>query len=106
MTGVQTCALPIFNLANPITAGVPYLAMNGKVYSQGDGGNGSLDECRASLWAAITQAADELTASLGPDPAQWRTTAARTSFAPGLIPDTMRATNRPTFQQVLELAHP
>jgi hypothetical protein len=45
-------------------------------------------------------------AALGPDPAQWRTTAARTSFAPGLIPDTMRATNRPTFQQVLELAHP
>ncbi len=69
-------------------------------------GNGSLDECRASLWAAVAQAADGLAATLGPDPAQWRTTAARTSFAPGLISDTMRATNRPTFQQVLELAHP
>jgi len=69
-------------------------------------GNGSLAECRTSLWAVVGQAADELAAALGPDPAQWRTTAARTSFAPGLINDTMRATNRPTFQQVLEFQHP
>ena len=27
----------------------------------------------------------------------------RTGFTPGLIPDTFRITNRPTFQQVLEL---
>ena len=40
--------------------------------------------------------------SSDPDPTKWLTTAARTSFIPGLIPNTMRATNRPTFQQVLE----
>jgi acyl-homoserine lactone acylase PvdQ len=69
-------------------------------------GNGSLADCRSSLWTAVSEAADELAARLGPDPAQWRTTAARTGFVPGLIPNTMRATNRPTFQQVLEFAGP
>jgi hypothetical protein len=33
----------------------------------------------------------------------WRSTARRTGFTPGLIPDTFRLTNRSTFQQVLEL---
>ena len=37
-------------------------------------------------------------------PAVWRSNARRTGFIPGIIPDTIRATNRPTFQQVLELA--
>ncbi len=69
-------------------------------------GNGRLGACRDSLWAAVHQAADQLAAQLGPDPAQWLTTAARTSFTPGLIPNTIRTTNRPTFQQVLELQHP
>ncbi len=66
-------------------------------------GMGSLSACRASLWAVVDQVAASLAASLGADPGAWRTTAARAGFAPGLIPDTMRATNRPTFQQVLEL---
>ena len=66
-------------------------------------GNGSLDACRASLWAVVDQVATGLAAAQGPDPTAWRSTARRTGFTPGLIPDTIRATNRPTFQQVLEL---
>jgi hypothetical protein len=67
-------------------------------------GNGSLDACRASLWAVVEQVAGELAAEQGPEPSSWTGTAARTGFTPGLIPDTIRTTNRPTFQQVLELA--
>jgi acyl-homoserine lactone acylase PvdQ len=67
-------------------------------------GGGSLAECRASLWAAIHQAADGLAAELGEDdPANWIKRAARTGFVPGLLPNTFPTTNRPTFQQVLEL---
>jgi Penicillin amidase len=66
-------------------------------------GGGSLTACRSALWAAIGQAADALTAQLNePDPAKWRTEASLTGFAPGLIPNTLRTTNRPVFQQVLE----
>ena len=67
-------------------------------------GNGLLDACRASRWAAVDQVAGQLAAQQGPEPSNWTATAARTGFDPGLIPDTIRATNRPTFQQVLELA--
>jgi acyl-homoserine lactone acylase PvdQ len=69
-------------------------------------GNGSLDACRASLWAAFDQAINTLASAQGPDPAAWRGDASRTGFAPGLIPDAFRTTNRPTFQQVLELVRP
>jgi len=65
-------------------------------------GNGSLDDCRASLWTALDQAIGSLIASQGPDPTAWRGNASRTGFTPGLIPDTIRSTNRPTYQQVLE----
>jgi acyl-homoserine lactone acylase PvdQ len=67
-------------------------------------GNGSLDACRASLWAAVEHVAGDLAVQQGPEPSTWTATAARTGFDPGLIPDTIRTTNRPTFQQVLELA--
>jgi acyl-homoserine lactone acylase PvdQ len=67
-------------------------------------GNGSLDACRASLWAAVEQVAGELAADQGPEPSSWTARASRTGFTPGLIADTIRTTNRPTFQQVLELA--
>jgi hypothetical protein len=67
-------------------------------------GNGSLDACRASLWAVVEQVAGELAAAQGPEPATWTGAASRTRFTPGLITDTIRTTNRPTFQQVLELA--
>jgi acyl-homoserine lactone acylase PvdQ len=67
-------------------------------------GNGVLDACRASLWAAFDAAIAPLATAQGADPATWRTEASRTGFTPGLIPDTIRTTNRPTFQQVIELA--
>ena len=67
-------------------------------------GRGSLRACRRSLWTAIGQTADGLAALLGnPDPATWRKPANRTRFVPGLISNTIRKTNRPVFQQVLEL---
>ena len=69
-------------------------------------GNGSLDACRASLWSVVQQVATQLAAQQGPDPSAWRSAARRTGFTPGLIPDTIRATNRPTFQQVIEFAPP
>ena len=70
-------------------------------------GNGSLKVCRDSLWITLHVAADQLATQFGnPDPATWLKTASRTGFQPGLIPDTMRTTNRPTFQQVLEFQHP
>jgi hypothetical protein len=43
-------------------------------------------------------------AAQGGNPAAWRSRTARSGFVPGLLPNTFRATNRPTFQQVLELA--
>jgi hypothetical protein len=68
-------------------------------------GNGSLDACRTSLWSAVDQVAASLAAAQGSaDPAAWRSPASRTGFIPGLIPDTMRTTSRPTFQQALEFA--
>ena len=67
-------------------------------------GRGSLAACRRSLWAAIARAADGLVGQYGNgDPAAWRSIATRTRFAPGLIPNTFRWTNRPVYQQVLEL---
>ena len=70
-------------------------------------GRGSLRACRASLWRAIGQAADGLAALFAnPDPPGWRKPAARTNFVPGLIRNTFRTTNRPTYQQVLELRRP
>ena len=73
-------------------------------YSRHYCGNGSLKRCRASLWAAIQAAAVKLAASQGPNPANWHSsaTAERIHFIPGLIPFTMRWTNRSTFQQVIE----
>lgn len=67
-------------------------------------GAGDRDACRADLWAAIGARVDELAAERGPDPTTWLAEARRTTFTPGLIPDDFRATNRPTYQQLLELA--
>ena len=70
-------------------------------------GLGDLATCRASLWAAIDSAVAPIATDQGSDPSLWRSQAARAGFAPGLLPNTFRATNRPTFQQVLEfLAKP
>jgi hypothetical protein len=66
-------------------------------------GAGVLATCRDSLWQAIHDTADVLAMQQGqPDPSLWRKNAARTSFIPGLLPNTFPFTNRPTFQQVLE----
>jgi acyl-homoserine lactone acylase PvdQ len=74
-------------------------------YSRRYCGNGNVANCRAGLWAAVKQAADGLAASQGPNPAFWRSdaNAERIVFQPGLLgpTNTMRWTNRPTFQQVV-----
>jgi acyl-homoserine lactone acylase PvdQ len=69
-------------------------------------GAGALAACRASLWAALKAATDQLAASQGPDATQWRSDATREriKFTPGLIPNTMRWTNRSTFQQILRFS--
>jgi hypothetical protein len=65
-------------------------------------GRGDFNACAASIWASLDAAGAELEAAQGADPGAWRADAnrERIRFAPGLIPDTMRWTNRPTFQQV------
>jgi acyl-homoserine lactone acylase PvdQ len=69
-------------------------------------GDGDLDACRASLWAAVDASAAELADDFGSDdPASWRGEASTTGFVPGLLPIRFPTTNRPTFQQVLELQH-
>jgi len=65
-------------------------------------GGGDLDTCRADLWTAIDDRVAELAIELGDDPSTWLREGRRLSFTPGLIDNTFRATNRPTFQQVLE----
>ena len=67
-------------------------------------GAGDLDACRDSLWAAVDETAAALAVQLGDDPTQWLSEGQRLGFAPFLIPETFRATNRPTFQQVIEFA--
>ncbi len=70
-------------------------------------GEGSLRVCRADIWAAIHAAADELATTYGTqDPTAWLKDGDTTGFQPGLIPNRFRTTNRPTFQQVLELQRP
>jgi acyl-homoserine lactone acylase PvdQ len=67
-------------------------------------GGGNLSRCRTLLWQAIDTAGKALTALQGPDPANWHSsaTAERIKFVPGLLPLTIRYTNRPSgIQQVL-----
>jgi acyl-homoserine lactone acylase PvdQ len=72
-------------------------------FSRGYCGNGSLAACRASLWAALEAADASLTARQGSDVNAWRAdaTAERIRFTSGILRDTMRWTNRSTFQQVV-----
>jgi acyl-homoserine lactone acylase PvdQ len=69
-------------------------------------GAGSLDACRESLWAALDAAAAELETTQGATPQAWRAdaTAERIRFTSGILPDTMRWTNRPTFQQLMSFS--
>jgi acyl-homoserine lactone acylase PvdQ len=67
-------------------------------------GLGDLASCRASLWAAIDAAGNQLQSEQGSaNPSDWRSdsTAERIRFAPGFLSNTMRWTNRPTFQQAI-----
>jgi acyl-homoserine lactone acylase PvdQ len=70
-------------------------------------GGGNKARCQAAIWGALQAAKDELVAEQGTNPLNWHADATeeRIGFRPGLIQDTMRWTNRPTFQQVLELTH-
>jgi acyl-homoserine lactone acylase PvdQ len=68
-------------------------------------GGGDLDTCRESLWLIVELVSLELAIEFGNnDPNTWLPEATTISFTPGLIPNTMRGTQRPTFQQVLEFA--
>jgi hypothetical protein len=71
-------------------------------------GAGDLTACRNSLWAAIDAAGNELAAAQGSeDPAAWKSDAnkERIKFAPGLLPTTIRFTNRPSgIQQVISFS--
>jgi acyl-homoserine lactone acylase PvdQ len=68
-------------------------------------GGGDLDACRTSLWQAFVEAGNALAAAQGGnDPAAWTSDAVaeRIRFAPGLLPTTIRYTNRPSgIQQVI-----
>ena len=72
-------------------------------YSRRYCGAGVLASCREALWGAVDAAAAELEAAQGPAPSAWRAdaTGERIRFASGVLPDTMRWTNRPTFQQLM-----
>jgi len=68
-------------------------------------GAGDLATCRDGMWHALDLAGQDLTAAQGTsDPSAWRAdaTAERISFVPGLLPTTLRYTNRPSgIQQVI-----
>ncbi len=66
-------------------------------------GNGDLAACRASLWDAMEAAGAELAAAQGPSASAWRADATpeRIRFSGGVMKNTMRFANRPTFQQVM-----
>jgi acyl-homoserine lactone acylase PvdQ len=68
-------------------------------------GAGNKSACQQAVWNAIAAAGVDLTSQQGTsNPAAWRAdaTAERISFVPGLLPTTMRYTNRPTgIQQVI-----
>jgi hypothetical protein len=67
-------------------------------------GNGNITACANSLWAALDAAGNELQATEGPVPSNWRADAdaERITFQPGLLPLKIRFTNRPSgIQQVI-----
>ncbi len=68
-------------------------------------GKGKLGACQQAIWGALAAAGAELeTAQGSPDPNQWHSDATREriTFTPGLLPTTMRYTNRPSgIQQVI-----
>jgi acyl-homoserine lactone acylase PvdQ len=71
-------------------------------YSRKYCGLGNLTTCRTALWGAIQTAVEQLSATQGSEPKKWRAAKVRIEFPPGLLHETMRWTNRSTFQQVIE----
>jgi len=69
-------------------------------------GAGVLETCRDALWSALDQAAAKLEAAQGPAPSEWRSDAVaeRIRFTSGILADTMRWTNRPTFQELMSFS--
>ena len=72
-------------------------------YSRRYCGAGVLATCREALWNALDAAAAQLETTQGPAPSSWRADAIaeRIRFTSGVLPDTMRWSNRPTFQQLM-----
>ena len=68
-------------------------------------GLGDLERCQDDIWDAIDRPAPRSPPSRGrDDPSEWRSDATdeRITFAPGLLPTTIRYTNRPSgIQQVI-----
>jgi acyl-homoserine lactone acylase PvdQ len=68
-------------------------------------GGGNKAQCQQDVWAAIDAGGNDLAAAQGTDdPTAWHSDATkeRIKFIPGLLPYTMRYTNRPTgIQQVI-----
>ena len=68
-------------------------------------GRGKLKRCQGDLWDALDDAGKRIAAQQGTeDPSKWRADATqeRISFRPGLLPTTLRYTNRPSgIQQVI-----
>ena len=63
-----------------------------------------LAACRDSVWAALDAAGAEIATRQGEDPEAWTSdaNAERIRFAPGLLPTSIRYTNRPSgIQQVI-----
>ena len=67
-------------------------------------GAGVLDACCDSLWAAVDDAVAALAAERGADIPRWLPPGQRLAFVPGFLDNDFRATNRPTYQQLLESA--
>jgi len=71
-------------------------------------GAGKKGACQQAVWGAIEAAGQQLAASQGTsDPAAWRASALpeRITFVPGILPFTMRYTNRPSgIQQVISFS--
>jgi acyl-homoserine lactone acylase PvdQ len=68
-------------------------------------GKGSKKKCQKAMYAALDAAGAQIAAEQGSeDPSDWRASATdeRLKFTPGLLPTTMRYTNRPSgIQQVI-----
>jgi acyl-homoserine lactone acylase PvdQ len=75
-------------------------------YSRRYCGAGVLATCREALWRALDTAAAVLEKTQGPAPSAWRADATRERirFISGVLSETMRWTNRPTFQQVISFS--